>query len=86
MPKSKRGTAWAGEDEPGDVEETLRAQVAYNAEVTQELKLEIAALRRELEIWQKRNERAELEAMKWRTAAQKWRIEFMKIRRDSFKS
>jgi hypothetical protein len=60
-----------------DVEVLLEEYEAEKGRVN-ELRMEVAALKREIEIWQKRSERSEQEALRWKKTADEWRIEFMK--------
>jgi hypothetical protein len=43
-----------------------------------DLERENAALKREVEQWARRAERAEKESLRWRTTADEWRHEWMK--------
>jgi hypothetical protein len=56
-----------------DVEVLLEEYEAEKSRVN-ELRMEVAALKREVEIWQKRSsERAEQEALRWKTTSDEWR-------------
>jgi chromosome segregation ATPase len=60
-----------------DVDELLE-EIAIKTGMLSDLRLEVAALKREVDSWHRRAERAEKEALRWKTTADEWRHEWMK--------
>jgi regulator of replication initiation timing len=76
MKSSPKGES---DDEDGyDVAELLE-ELAIATKELANLQIENAALKREVDCWHRRAERAEKEAVKWKTMADEWRAEFTRL-------
>jgi chromosome segregation ATPase len=71
----------SGKDqEDGEALDELRQEMAIVEADLGEAKDLIVVLKRELSVWQRRAERAELECARWKATANEWRQEFLKRR------
>jgi hypothetical protein len=56
----------------------LLEELAIKDDMLKDLQIENAALRREVDSWHRRCERAEKDALKWKKTSDEWRQEWMK--------
>lgn len=60
-------------------DDEILEELAIKTDELKDAKAEVAALKREVDCWTRRAERAEREALKWKETASAWRHEFMKL-------
>jgi hypothetical protein len=76
MKSSPKGES---DDEDGyDVAELLE-ELAVKSKELADLQIENAALKREVDCWHRRAERAEKDVIRWKTTAEEWRAEFTRL-------
>jgi regulator of replication initiation timing len=76
MKSSRKGES--DDEDEYDVAELLE-ELAIATKELADLQIENAALKREVDCWHRRAERAEKEAVKWKTMADEWRAEFTRL-------